>query len=83
MVLLACFVASALPASATSAPAAAYRFVADGGPDYWLYTPAGTPPAGGRPMVVYLHGCSQNNETDPPDWAHRWPAELLWVTHKP
>jgi hypothetical protein len=23
------------------------------------------------------------NETDPPDWAHRWPAELLWVTHKP
>ncbi|SEG76118.1 Methyltransferase domain-containing protein [Actinacidiphila yanglinensis] len=23
------------------------------------------------------------NETDPADWAHRWPAELLWVTHKP
>ena len=23
------------------------------------------------------------NETDPPDWAHRWPAELLWATHKP
>ncbi|MEW2123062.1 class I SAM-dependent methyltransferase [Streptomyces sp. NPDC087866] len=23
------------------------------------------------------------NETDPPDWGHRWPAELLWVTHKP
>lgn len=23
------------------------------------------------------------NETDPPDWAHRWPAELLWVTRKP
>jgi hypothetical protein len=23
------------------------------------------------------------NKTDPPDWAHRWPAELLWVTHKP
>ncbi|GGR65535.1 class I SAM-dependent methyltransferase [Streptomyces roseolus] len=23
------------------------------------------------------------NETDPPDWAHHWPAELLWVTHKP
>ncbi|MDQ0792832.1 class I SAM-dependent methyltransferase [Streptomyces sp. B1I3] len=23
------------------------------------------------------------NETDPPDWARRWPAELLWVTHKP
>ncbi|MFD8294717.1 class I SAM-dependent methyltransferase [Streptomyces bauhiniae] len=23
------------------------------------------------------------NKADPPDWAHRWPAELLWVTHKP
>ncbi|MHC3820936.1 class I SAM-dependent methyltransferase [Streptomyces sp. DT9] len=23
------------------------------------------------------------NQTDPPDWAHRWPAEMLWVTHKP
>lgn len=23
------------------------------------------------------------NETDPADWAHRWPAELLWVSRKP
>ncbi|WP_371603563.1 class I SAM-dependent methyltransferase [Streptomyces sp. NBC_01220] len=23
------------------------------------------------------------NRTDPPDWAHRWPAEMLWVTRKP
>nr|WP_202541342.1 class I SAM-dependent methyltransferase [Streptomyces sp. SID2563] len=23
------------------------------------------------------------NKTDPPDWAHHWPAEALWVTHKP
>ncbi|MFI7322754.1 class I SAM-dependent methyltransferase [Streptomyces venezuelae] len=23
------------------------------------------------------------SETDPPDWAHHWPAESLWVTHKP
>lgn len=23
------------------------------------------------------------NRTDPPDWAHRWPAESLWVTRKP
>ncbi|MFF9161690.1 class I SAM-dependent methyltransferase [Streptomyces longwoodensis] len=23
------------------------------------------------------------NETAPPDWAHHWPAEALWVTHKP
>lgn len=22
-------------------------------------------------------------ELDPPDWAHHWPAEMLWVTHKP
>lgn len=21
-------------------------------------------------------------EMDPPDWAHRWPVEMLWVTHK-
>lgn len=23
------------------------------------------------------------HETDPSDWAHHWPAEMLWVTHKP
>ncbi|MEV0846368.1 class I SAM-dependent methyltransferase [Streptomyces sp. NPDC049954] len=23
------------------------------------------------------------NRTEPPDWAHRWPAEALWVTRKP
>ncbi|MER8017570.1 class I SAM-dependent methyltransferase [Streptomyces griseoluteus] len=23
------------------------------------------------------------NRTEPADWAHRWPAELLWVTRKP
>jgi ubiquinone/menaquinone biosynthesis C-methylase UbiE len=22
-------------------------------------------------------------ETDPPDWATRWPAEMLWIAHKP
>ncbi len=21
--------------------------------------------------------------TDPPDWAHRWPAEMLWIARKP
>lgn len=21
--------------------------------------------------------------TDPPDWGHHWPAEMLWITHKP
>ncbi|MET7609541.1 methyltransferase domain-containing protein [Streptomyces seoulensis] len=23
------------------------------------------------------------NQTTPPDWARHWPAELLWLTHKP
>lgn len=22
-------------------------------------------------------------QTDPPDWAHRWPAEMLWIARKP
>jgi SAM-dependent methyltransferase len=22
-------------------------------------------------------------QTEPPDWAHHWPAEMLWITHKP
>ena len=22
-------------------------------------------------------------QTDPPDWARHWPAEMLWITHKP
>lgn len=33
-----------------------------------------------RPDLGTSNGCK---ETDPPDWAHRWPAELLWLTHKP
>lgn len=33
--------------------------------DYWLFTPGGKAPKAGRPLVVYLHGCTQNNETDP------------------
>lgn len=33
-----------------------------------------------RPDPGTLNGY---NETDPPDWAHHWPAEMLWVTHKP
>jgi poly(hydroxyalkanoate) depolymerase family esterase len=39
--------------------------VTGGARDYWLYTPAGDVPAEGRPLVVYLHGCTQNNDTDP------------------
>lgn len=22
-------------------------------------------------------------DMDPPDWAHHWPAEMLWIAHKP
>ncbi|QCX73746.1 hypothetical protein C9F11_42465 [Streptomyces sp. YIM 121038] len=33
-----------------------------------------------RPEPGRPNGC---NETDPPHWAHRWPAELLWVTRTP
>jgi poly(hydroxyalkanoate) depolymerase family esterase len=35
--------------------------------DYRLYVPAGTVPKKGRPLVVYLHGCTQNDpgSTDP------------------
>ncbi|WP_329274445.1 class I SAM-dependent methyltransferase [Streptomyces sp. NBC_00691] len=33
-----------------------------------------------RPGPGVLNGY---NETDPPDWAHRWPAELLWVARRP
>ncbi|PZT77907.1 class I SAM-dependent methyltransferase [Streptomyces sp. AC1-42W] len=33
-----------------------------------------------RPDAATLNGY---NPTDPPDWAHHWPAEMLWVTHKP
>ncbi|MFD8688701.1 class I SAM-dependent methyltransferase [Streptomyces sp. NPDC059651] len=33
-----------------------------------------------RPDAATANGY---NRTDPPDWGHRWPAEMLWVTHKP
>lgn len=33
--------------------------------DHWLFVPDGKVPKGGRPMVVYLHGCTQRNATDP------------------
>jgi poly(hydroxyalkanoate) depolymerase family esterase len=59
-------VGAVAPARAeTHPPSAAYRAVIGGPRDYWLYTPAGTPPRNGWPMVVYLHGCTQNNATDP------------------
>ena len=42
-----------------------YTYVEDDSLDHWLFTPAGRAPRPGRPMVVYLHGCTQRNETDP------------------
>lgn len=39
--------------------------VTGGARDYWLFIPEGPVPEEGRPLVVYLHGCTQNNGTDP------------------
>jgi poly(hydroxyalkanoate) depolymerase family esterase len=59
-------VGAVAPARAETHPrTATYRFVGGGARDYWLFVPAGSPPRTGWPMVVYLHGCTQNNETDP------------------
>jgi poly(hydroxyalkanoate) depolymerase family esterase len=63
--LLACLLAAGMPAAAASDAPSAYNFFRGGARDYWLFTPGGKTPARGRPMVVYLHGCSQHNETDP------------------
>jgi poly(hydroxyalkanoate) depolymerase family esterase len=50
-----------------------YVPVTGGTRDYWLYTPPGRVPPRGRPLVVYLHGCTQNNATDPPvAFGTRW-----------
>jgi poly(hydroxyalkanoate) depolymerase family esterase len=50
-----------------------WTFVPGGARDYWLYVPAGTVPRAGRPLVMYLHGCTQNNATDPPvAFGTRW-----------
>lgn len=69
VVLLVAALVAALPTASASAPvvktAESWRRVTGGARDYWLYVPAGTVPTAGRPMVVYLHGCAQNNDTDP------------------
>ena len=45
-------------------PAASFVRV-DGGPrTYWVYTPSGRAPHRGRPMVVYLHGCTQADDEE-------------------
>jgi poly(hydroxyalkanoate) depolymerase family esterase len=52
-------------AKAPRATDESYVKVSGGARDYWLYTPPGRIARKGRPLVVYLHGCSQNNDTDP------------------
>ncbi|CAM5674698.1 SAM-dependent methyltransferase [Streptomyces canarius] len=51
----------------------------------WVKVLRGAGPRHPRPHRAAARLGTPNgyNETDPPDWAHRWPAELLWVTHKP
>ncbi|MEY2471121.1 MAG: hypothetical protein QOK28_450 [Actinomycetota bacterium] len=63
--LLVCVFGAGMPATRAVATAESWQFVGGGARDYWLYVPAGTPPPSGRPLVVYLHGCTQNNATDP------------------
>ena len=47
-----------------------------GGPlDYRLYTPKGRVPRAGRPLVVYLHGCTQN---DPGSTDHEYAFGTRW-----
>jgi poly(hydroxyalkanoate) depolymerase family esterase len=38
--------------------------VTGGARDYWIYTPPGRVPRQGRPLVVYLHGCTQGDNGD-------------------
>lgn len=49
-------------AAQASDPAASFVKVSGGPRDYWIYTPSGATPAGGRPLVVYLHGCTQADD---------------------
>lgn len=76
-VLVATLVALALPTAASpvvvTTPESYTAHAGDGPLDYWLYVPKGAVPVAGRPLVVYLHGCSQNNATDPPvAFGTRW-----------
>ena len=69
-VLLALVAVLLAPVAAQAAARRPYTFeswnkVTGGARDYWLYTPEGRVPRAGRPLVVYLHGCTQNNATDP------------------
>jgi poly(hydroxyalkanoate) depolymerase family esterase len=48
--------------SASGRPSTRSSFVRiEGARNYWVYTPSGTAPKQGRPMVVYLHGCTQTD----------------------
>jgi poly(hydroxyalkanoate) depolymerase family esterase len=47
------------------ATAESFAYSTEGPLDHWLFVPEGEVPAAGRPLVVYLHGCTQRNATDP------------------
>lgn len=56
----------ALPAAeARPKTVKSYTYVEAEPRDHWLFVPEGKVPKGGRPMVVYLHGCTQRNTNDP------------------
>ena len=63
--LLAALVLAALPTAAEARKVRSkesWRKYTGGERDYWLYVPPGKAPPRGRPLVVYLHGCSQNDD---------------------
>lgn len=73
LAVLALLVPQAAQAARPVRTTESYVEVTGGARDYWLYTPPGRVPREGRPLVVYLHGCTQNNETDPPvAFGTRW-----------
>lgn len=65
LVLLAALLIVALAPAVPAQAASSYVKVTGGARDYWIFTPSKAPPATGWPLVVYLHGCTQNNATDP------------------
>jgi poly(hydroxyalkanoate) depolymerase family esterase len=65
VLLLGCLFGAGVPATRAAPTPESWRFVGGGARDYWVYVPAGTPPRSARPLVVYLHGCTQNNAPDP------------------
>lgn len=63
--LLAAVVLAAMPTAAEARKVRSkesWRKYAGAEREYWLYVPPGKAPRRGRPLVVYLHGCTQNDD---------------------